>query len=254
MEDRHLVAEMELRQTLAHEERACLIRLKHMEDYFNPAKANTTKMKNDNLPVRRITERDIRELNRQYHVRDGMSRLHEARINVLRDQQARKLEALEKRQRQELEQLVGKRLEAELETLEASFAHDEASFEDLFRRRKEALRAKWLREETVIRARLEEETKEIFGPLPPIPWPTHPSQHRAHRNNGPGHRPHQLSEASTILETTSLYLSPSDADANLVNSQQTSRFGGSDDSCDPDLLEPVRVWGRLLLQRSSTVP
>ncbi|KAI9754321.1 MAG: hypothetical protein M1815_005685 [Lichina confinis] len=193
MEDRHLMREMELQEQLEQEERACVIRLRHMEDYFNltnasahahangsadaNANANATsnadasKDKGAGPLLRRITERDVRELNSQYRLRDDMSRLHEARINVLRDQQGRKLEALAKRQRQELESL-GTSLEKEVEALEAAVvARDEATFEKLFRRRRAIMKRRWTRDENVIRTELELTGSERLRPLPPITWP-----------------------------------------------------------------------------------
>lgn len=176
LEDRHVSAEMELRQGLAQEHKACLIRLRHMEQYCNTS--NTNNNDRDCFPTRKVTERDLRELSQQYDIRDDMDRMHQARINVMRDKQARQLEALEKRQQEELEDLMN-RQETELDALENSFAADESEFQRSFGQRKERLTKKWAAEEETMRTRLSNETGNEFGPLPSIMWPnsySHPSQ------------------------------------------------------------------------------
>ena len=138
-----------------------------MEQY-----CNTTADTDSSFPTRHITPRDLRELSQQYDLRDDMGRLHEARINVLRDKQTRQLETVEKGQREELEEVVSGH-EKKVESLEAEFASDEAGFERLFGRRKERLMKKWATEEGATRVRLEKESDrgDVFGPLPSITWP-----------------------------------------------------------------------------------
>lgn len=166
MEDRHVAAEMELRESLAQERKSCLIRLRHMEQYCGTGKTQP------GFPARRVTERDLRQLSQQYDLRDDMGRMHEARINVMREKQARQLEGLEKRQREAEEQLASQH-ETEMQALEASFASDEARFQLLFSGRKERLMKKWMREEEELRARLTQQTGQAYGPLlPPMSWPS----------------------------------------------------------------------------------
>ena len=203
---------MELRQTLAQEERACLIRLRHMEDYcqtavakLDPAAAHKGKLAQPKAEPhesrhRVITDRDRRELEQQYILRDNMGRLHEARINVLRDQQARQLEGLEKRQRHELEQLVARRLEAEMEALEASFAQDEAAFDQVFRRRQDLLQQHWLKEDTRQRKILEKKTGSWYAPLHPIAWPDDPRHHH--------HQPPRVQPMRTNTSTATAPATP----------------------------------------------
>ena len=218
---------MELRQTLAQEERACLVRLRHMEDYCQLAMA-----KPDRASVHKgrlaqpeaephgsrrrvITDRDRRELEQQYTLRDNMGRLHEARINVLRDQQARQLERLEKRQRQELEQMVVSRLEAEMEALEATFAQDEAVFDQVFRRRRGFLQQHWLKEEKRQRQKLERETRNRYAPLQTIAWP---DDHRRH---------HQPPRVQPMRTNTSAAIAPATPRKHMYHHSESVVYQGS---------------------------
>lgn len=172
MEDRHVSAEMELRQGLAQEQKACSIRLRHMVGYCETINKKSNNYNGDcpHAQRRKMTERDIRELHQQYKLRDDMDRMHEARINVMRDKQARQLEAFEKRQQEELEAL-SKRHASEVDALDTRFATDTSEFETLFARRKDRLMMKWAREEERIRSSLSIDTGDEFGPLPAITWP-----------------------------------------------------------------------------------
>ncbi|KAI9883601.1 MAG: hypothetical protein M1823_004637 [Watsoniomyces obsoletus] len=191
VEERHLAAEMELRQTLEQEERACKIRLRHMEDYCNmaggvgpppptppsareplhrPYTPRKDSLKQPSFPARTITERDLRELQQQYHLRDDMSRLHSARINVLRDTQARQLETLEKKQHIEMQKLIESTFEPEIEALETMFAQEETKFEARFWKRREKLKSRWKVEEEYLRGVLQKRMGKRYGPLPEVSW------------------------------------------------------------------------------------
>ncbi|KAI9703341.1 MAG: hypothetical protein M1836_007908 [Candelina mexicana] len=163
LEDRQVNAEIEFRQTLNAERRACSVRLRHMEAYCHSLSAKGT------LPSRVVTDRDLRELRQQYSVRDSMERLHESRINVLREKQAKQLETLVKRQEEELERSVETHVEEGLEKEERAREEGEA-FEGVVAERRERLGRRWARAMEIARRRLEVRDGVIYGPLLRMEW------------------------------------------------------------------------------------
>ncbi|KAI9893075.1 MAG: hypothetical protein M1814_000622 [Vezdaea aestivalis] len=169
LEDRQVAAEMELRQTLKQERKACLIRLRHMEAYCDGL--NSGKIQ---IPGRVVTERDLRELGQQYNLRDDMERMHQSRINVLREKQAKQLDDLTIRQEEEYQRL-DKRLQTEAQTLETRFGREEAMFQEVFGKRKRTLGKRWTLMEEITRKLLEQNDSVSYGPLPSMEWPEAPS-------------------------------------------------------------------------------
>ena len=166
LEDRQVAAEMDLRATLKQSERSVAIRLRHMEAYCDGLGRSAS---GDN-PSRVVTERDLRELGQQYNIRDDLERLHQSKINVMRDKQARQMEHLLDRQEDELSKLATKQDE-ELLVLEESFGSEEEGFLKLFADRKKRLIKRWQLVEEVERKRLEFATGERFAPMSPVSWP-----------------------------------------------------------------------------------
>jgi hypothetical protein len=166
LEDRQVGAEMELRATLKQAERSVKIRLRHMEAYCDGLGRSAS---GDN-PSRVVTERDLRELCQQYNIRDDMERLHQSKINVMRDKQAKQMEQLLVRQEEELDKLADKQ-NVELEALEETFGVEEDGFVKVFQERRERLRRRWNIIEEVERKKLETVQKARFAPLAPVSWP-----------------------------------------------------------------------------------
>ena len=164
LEHRHLSSEVDLERTLNLERQACLTRLKHMEAYCN------SKGQIEGMPQRTVTNKDFRELAQQYHVRNGMSNLHEARINVLREKQAKQLERITAKQEIELSKLTSDS-EQELQDLDIDFTDEENALQQEFAERKKRLIARWTLAEAIERRKLENETGEAYGSLPAIAWP-----------------------------------------------------------------------------------
>ncbi|KAI8274003.1 hypothetical protein K4K60_010146 [Colletotrichum sp. SAR11_57] len=166
LEERQIEAEMDLRSTLDQSEKSVKIRLKHMEAYCD----GLGRTQNSDLPPRVVTERDLRLLGQQYNVRDGMERLHQAKINVLRDRQAKRMEELLERQEQELEKLTDKK-EQEIENLATDFAQEEDTLVRTFNDRKQRLQRRWLLAIEILRKELEEQTKDQYASLDLPAWP-----------------------------------------------------------------------------------
>jgi hypothetical protein len=164
LEDRQVGAEMELRANLKQAERSVQIRLRHMEAYCDGLGRGV------NGPARVVTERDLRELGQQYNVRDDLDRLHQSKINVMRDKQAKQMELLLLRQEEEGEKLAAKQ-DDELEALEDTFGTEEDGFIKVFEERKERMRKRWGIVEEMERKALEARLKVKFAPMSPPDWP-----------------------------------------------------------------------------------
>lgn len=166
LEDRQVAAEMDLRATLKQAERSVRIRLRHMEAYCDGLGRYATTTNQERV----VTERDLRELGQQYNLRDDLDRLHQAKINVMRDKQAKQMEQLLDRQDEELEKLSNKQT-FELEALEETFATEEDAFFKVFKERRERLRRRWVIVEEIERKKLELANKVKFAPMVPVEWP-----------------------------------------------------------------------------------
>ncbi|KAI1374907.1 hypothetical protein F4677DRAFT_147015 [Hypoxylon crocopeplum] len=166
LEDRQVAAEMELRSTLEQSERNVRIRLKHMEAYCDGLGKNP----DSNMPSRVVTERDLRELGQQYSVEKNMKQLHQAKINVMRDRQAKALEELLERQESEMSKLTEKNGK-ELESLESDFADEEDALTTTFAQRRATLEKRWGLEMEVMRRELEKERGLKYGSMKPPEWP-----------------------------------------------------------------------------------
>ncbi|KAH9888664.1 hypothetical protein F4778DRAFT_403091 [Xylariomycetidae sp. FL2044] len=166
LEDRQVAAEMELRSTLEQSERNVRVRLKHMEAYCDGLGQNLS----GGMPSRVVTERDLRELGQQYNVEKNMKQLHQAKINVMRDRQAKALEDLVERQETEMSKLMEKN-RVEVENLESDFADEEDLLATTTAERRMAMEERWELEMQLMRKELEIETGLRFAPMTPLEWP-----------------------------------------------------------------------------------
>lgn len=166
LEDRQVAAEMELRATLKQSERSVAIRLRHMEAYCDGLGRSAS----GSNPARVVTERDLRELGQQYNIRDDLERLHQSKINVMRDKQAKQMENLLDRQDEELDKLRT-RQDEELLALEESFGVEEEGILKLFTDRKKRMMNRWNLVEEIERKRLEVANGIKYASMPPVDWP-----------------------------------------------------------------------------------
>lgn len=163
LENRHLSSEIDLERTLELERQACATRLKHMQAYCSPRSVI------QGMPNRIVTQQNYRQLDQQYLVRDGMKNLHASRINVLREKQAKQLERIVARQELEVEQ-VDKELATTMQKLETTCELETQMLTEEFAERRKRLVARWSLAEAILRKRLENDTGEAYGALPPILW------------------------------------------------------------------------------------
>ncbi|KAL8392054.1 hypothetical protein RB595_002308 [Gaeumannomyces hyphopodioides] len=130
------------------------------------------------MPMRVVTERDLRELGQQYNVRDDLERLHQSRINVLRDQQTKNMEELQERQEGEMARLMDRRDE-EVKDLEARFVAEDDVVRREFEGRRGRVRARWGLRVEILRREMEERSKREgegggegvrYGPIAVPEW------------------------------------------------------------------------------------
>ena len=163
LEHRHLTAEVDLQRTLQLERQACDTRLKHMQAYCNPRSTVA------GMPSRVVTKSDYRQLEQQYHIRNGMDNLHASRINVLRERQGKQQERIMAKQETELETLESNFVRQNDE-IDARFRDEEVHLQQEFAERKKRLIRRWGLAEAIERRKLEQATGESFEALPPIIW------------------------------------------------------------------------------------
>ncbi|KAL8831309.1 MAG: hypothetical protein Q9191_000928 [Dirinaria sp. TL-2023a] len=164
LEHRHLSAEVDLIKTLEMERQGCETRLKHMQAYCDP-RSNV-----QGMPSRVVTKKDYRQLEQQYHIRNGMDNLHKARINVLREKQGKQLERVSAKQEAELEGLADD-YRKQMVDLDASFVAEDNQVQREFAARKKRLLSRWALAEAIERRKLENSNGETYGALPEIHWP-----------------------------------------------------------------------------------
>ncbi|KAL8726778.1 MAG: hypothetical protein Q9181_005927 [Wetmoreana brouardii] len=163
LEQRHLSAEVDLERTLEVERQACETRLKHMQAYCNPRSTI------EGMPNRVVTKQHYRQLEQQRHALNGMDNLHAARINVLREKQAKQLERIIGKQESEFEE-VDLGLSRKLQDLERRRQDEQELLIHEFRERRKRLTKRWALTEAIMRRKLRNETGEAFGPLPAVEW------------------------------------------------------------------------------------
>lgn len=139
LEDDHVVAEMELLDSMQQEEKLIRLRIRHMEAYCHGLGRNPNSLQ----PVRVVTERDLRELGEQYNLRDDMDRRREAGIKMMRERQALEIEDFRGREKTAFETLKKIR-EERLKQQAMLAALDNKQFDDIFASRLERLHTRWL--------------------------------------------------------------------------------------------------------------
>lgn len=174
LEERQIAAEIELRASLEQAEKSVRIRVKHMEAYCRALGRSSISSRYADMPPRVVTERHLRELGQQHNALEGMARLHQARINVLRDRQAKRMEELLERQEKELERLDEKR-EEDIEDLAADFANEEDALTQVFEERKTRLVRRWELTVKIVKVECERAHGEEYALILTSEWPAESS-------------------------------------------------------------------------------
>lgn len=175
LEQRHLDAEVDLNHQLELERQACDTRLRHMQAYCNPRSTV------QGMPDRVVTKNDYRQLEQQYHIRNGMDNLHASRINVLREKQGKQTERIMAKQEAELEALESE-FEHQNDELDINFEEEEQNLQQEFAERKKRLIRRWDLAELIERRKLELEKGVQYGPLPAVKWSHDTNEARERRD------------------------------------------------------------------------
>lgn len=178
LEERHLTAEMDLLNDLDHEKKACLVRLRHMEAYCHhsqtpprsPESEQSQLNSTDELPTRKVTDKDFNQLAQQYRLRDSMDNLHASKIKVLRERQARVHQNSVTKMEKDLANLIEEQGK-ELEYSEKTFEQEEHALASALEDRKGRLQRRWKLKEEIERKKLEIESGVSLGPLHEVDFP-----------------------------------------------------------------------------------
>jgi hypothetical protein len=175
LEDRQVMAEIEMQNCLEEKEKKVRLKLKYMEDYCHGTGSAIAKQEASEMPLRQVTERDLEQLRQQYCVRDGMERRHQSQINGLREKQAKSMEELVERHEREMEALTDRQAE-EIENLAVDFANEEEVLLLTFEERKERLGKRWELMVEVLRVGLERRDGKRFAKVGLPRWPEVPGE------------------------------------------------------------------------------
>lgn len=167
LEDSQITEELDLRSSLEQAARSIKVRIKHMEAYCD----GLGKYPNaPDLPPRRVTEQNLRDLGHQYNLRDDMERQHEAKINMMRDRQAKRMEELVQRHDDEVTSLSEAHQKRRASLREKLFReHD--TFSNTFKSRQSRCTARWALALEIQSKDLQEQDGLEYAVLSPPSWP-----------------------------------------------------------------------------------
>ncbi|UNI24337.1 RBR-type E3 ubiquitin transferase [Purpureocillium takamizusanense] len=168
LEDQQIADEMELRAALDQSQRTINMRIKHMEAYCDGMGQTPTEA---NLPPRVVTEQNLRDLGRQYNLREDMERQHTSKINMMRDRQSKRMEDLIERQEDELEKLAGNQIK-EQHALRNDLILEDEAVGSVFQSRQARLTARWALAIKVLCKELQITDGVKYAAVSPPSWPS----------------------------------------------------------------------------------
>lgn len=176
MEERQLEIEIDQSKEFDKAKRHSEIRIRHMEGYFHtPSPPQSPTLGSDTVSdtaaarraSRTVTQRQKEQLAQEYHDRDSMNQLHDARVKVLRERQERQLQETTARLENELEALITRNTDS-IADLERDHQREEQEILQAFDGKKSKLRWRWNIEEAILRKKLQQRDGKPYGPLPTI--------------------------------------------------------------------------------------
>ncbi|KAI9708777.1 MAG: hypothetical protein M1820_003732 [Bogoriella megaspora] len=197
VEEKHISDELDMLAAHEAETRSCDLKLRHMEAYCYPTQSSTpprplsvnmtfyndqsssqcslpsTPSPPPSSPVspHKVTEQDLRELSKQYWLRDNLPARHTAAINVLRGEQAQRLRKRYKNNELELTKLE-EEYTRDLEEIDKFAAAELIELTEWARIKRRRLQARWDLQEAGWRKRHERDTEaSVKGPIKGIRWP-----------------------------------------------------------------------------------
>ncbi|KAJ4298647.1 hypothetical protein N0V88_003678 [Collariella sp. IMI 366227] len=166
LEDRQVMAELDLQKALEELEKKMRLKIRHMEHYCNGNVGD----RSSTMPERRITQEELDRLRLQHFELSHMEKRHQTRINGLREKQAKSMEELMGRNETEMDTLVDRRAE-EIEDLAVEFADEAELLVQTFAERKARLERRWEVAVEILRVELERREGKTFVALPLPRWP-----------------------------------------------------------------------------------
>ncbi len=159
LEDRQVLAEIELQALLEEKEKKVRLKLRYMEDYCNNPPTPPDSDSTDTPPRRQVTDRDREQLRQQHREHTGLQKRHASQIHGLREKQAKGMEELMERHEREMDTLVARRAE-EMEDLAAVCSDEEELLLRAFAERRARLERRWEVEVRVLRGEMERDEAE----------------------------------------------------------------------------------------------
>ncbi|KAF4549339.1 Hypothetical protein D9617_22g066850 [Elsinoe fawcettii] len=168
VEDMHVSAEADLRESQETERRNTHTALRHMEAYCRGESAN------GEPHGRTISDQDRLELVKAQRLRDNMDIRHESAINVLRGEQNHRMRQRLKRHDQEIDQL-NRRRERELDRIKRDFISETREWSAEMQRKKATLERWWIIETQICLKKHGESMGLSFDDLlTPLAWSREP--------------------------------------------------------------------------------
>lgn len=165
------MTELALIEGFKRDKQSLQSRIRHMEAYFHtPSPATSLHWNNDREPLHPQREygKEHRErLRQKHHELATIDSLHESRIKVLRDTQAKNYEDAIKRWEQALRELQDNNTR-KICRLKDQFHEEKSSIVAWLETKRIRLQSRWSLEERIIRKRLELDTQASYAPLPEI--------------------------------------------------------------------------------------
>ena len=182
LENKHLVEELRMAEEHKFREQMMNSRLRRIEHFVhNPTpppprlssdetSTDTSTLEDaDNVPLRVRTAgpADFNHLAEQYREQKNLVHVNAAKINVLRGQQAKRLDALLEQKDKETEALEQQH-EKELASIDQEFDNKEKALVEIFNTKRGLLEFYWLKYASYEQQKQERSTGLKFQPLPPV--------------------------------------------------------------------------------------
>ncbi|KAL2122184.1 hypothetical protein VTJ04DRAFT_2639 [Mycothermus thermophilus] len=167
LEDRQVLAEMEMRKGMEEKEKRVKVRLKYMEEYCRGGVTTTTTT--TELPRRIVTPDDLFRLDQQRREHANLAARHRSQIEGLRSRQARNMEALLERHAKEVAELVAQQATA-LEDVAERCADEEEVFARTWAARRRRMARRWRVEGEMVRVEMERRTGLAFARMEEVEW------------------------------------------------------------------------------------
>jgi hypothetical protein len=164
LEENQLSAELSLIEEFKRERTALESCVRHMEAYFQtPAIVDMNA--ESTLAQRQYTHEQRDRLRQKYHELDSMGTLHQSKIKVLRDRQAKRLEESLQGMERDRADLAARNAQS-YRDLEYRLQEERLAITGWLEARQSRLTTRWILEEAVLRKKLQLETNLSYGPLP----------------------------------------------------------------------------------------